>query len=71
MSFSAKVKREVCRISEMSKDEAISVLAGIMKVSGYFISRFKKQISFKITTENPAIARLVFKLLKEHFGISY
>ena len=26
-------------------------------------------MNFQITTENPAIARLIFKLLKEHFEI--
>ena len=34
MSFSFKVKNEICRFTEMSKNEAIAELAAIMKVSG-------------------------------------
>ncbi|WP_102399061.1 DNA-binding protein WhiA [Haloimpatiens massiliensis] len=69
MSFSSKVKSEVCRYVEVSRDEAIAILAGVMKVSGTIALASNKQLSFKITTENPSIARLVFKLLKAHFDI--
>jgi DNA-binding protein WhiA len=69
MSFSSKVKNEICRFTEMSKKEAIAELAAIMKVSGTIGLGSNKQINFQITTENPAIARLIFKLLKEHFLI--
>lgn len=69
MSFSAKVKREVCRITELERREAIAILGGIMKVSGTLSLGTNKQISFKTTTENPAIARLIFKLLKDYFDI--
>lgn len=34
MSFSAKVKREICRYVEMSSEEALAELSAIMKVSG-------------------------------------
>lgn len=69
MSFSLKVKNEVCRYVEMSKSQAIAELSAIMKVSGTLLLGGNKQFSFKVTTENPAIARFVFKLLKDHFGI--
>lgn len=69
MSFSAKVKSEVCRKTEYSKDESIAILSAIMKVSGTLTLGAKRQFSFRVNTENPSIARLVFKLLKEHFGI--
>jgi len=69
MSFSAKVKREVCRISNISKEEARAILSGIMKVSGSLSIASQRRINFKVTTENAAIARLIFKLLKEHFDI--
>ena len=59
MSFSVKVKNEVCRNVDISKDEAVAQLAAIMKVSGTFLIGGNKQISFKITTENPAIARFI------------
>lgn len=69
MSFSLKVKNEVCRYVEMDKSQAIAELSAIMKVSGTLLLGGNKQFSFKVTTENPAIARFVFKLLKDHFSI--
>ncbi|EPY6467774.1 DNA-binding protein WhiA [Clostridium sporogenes] len=68
MSFSLKVKNEVCKHIKINKQEAIAELSAIMKVSGTLLFT-NKQFKFKITTENAAIARLVFKILKEHFGI--
>ncbi|MCM1988438.1 DNA-binding protein WhiA [Oceanirhabdus seepicola] len=69
MSFSAKVKREVCRKGVNSKTEAIALLSGIMKVNGTISFSGAKGMAFKSTTENPAIARLIFKILKEYFNI--
>lgn len=69
MSFSAKVKGELCRYMELSKEEAIAQLSAIMKVSGTLSFTSGMQVSFKVTTENPATARLMFKLLKEHLSI--
>ena len=68
MSFSAKVKREICRYIDMSKEEATAELSAIMKVSGT-LAFSGTGLSFKMTTENPASARLVFTLLKDHFDI--
>ena len=68
MSFSAKVKREICRYVDMSKEEATAELSAIMKVSGT-LAFSGTGLSFKLTTENPASARLVFTLLKDHFDI--
>ncbi|MCY6371261.1 DNA-binding protein WhiA [Clostridium ganghwense] len=69
MSFSSKVKNEICRDTEFNKAEATALLSGIMKVSGTLGFSGDRKINFRVTTENPAIARLVFKLLKEHFNI--
>jgi cell division protein WhiA len=69
MSFSAKVKGEICRNTELSIDEAVAELAAIMRVSGTLSFVSNRQLSFRITTENPAIARLIFKILKEYFDI--
>ena len=68
MSFSAKVKSEVCRIGDLTKEEAVATLSAIMKVSGT-LGVTNRKISFRVITENAAIARLVFKLLKDYFGI--
>lgn len=69
MSFSAKVKSEVCRITNISTEEAKAILSAIMKVSGTLSLGSNKQLSFKVTTENPSIARYMFKVLKQHFNI--
>lgn len=69
MSFSAKVKNEICRYTDLSHNEATALLSGIMKVSGTIALEGRRQLSFKIATENAGIARLIFKLLKEHFNI--
>lgn len=68
MSFSAKVKSEITRDAEVTKEEASALISAIMRVSGTIMFSSSK-LSFKITTENPSTARFVFKLLKEHFDI--
>ena len=68
MSFSAKVKGEICRYTDISKEEALAELSAIMKGSGT-IGFSGKGLSFRITTENPASARHIFTILKEHFDI--
>lgn len=69
MSFSLKVKNEICREVDFQREEASALLSGIMKVSGTLTIGANRKIGFRVTTENPAIARLVFKLLKEYFDI--
>ncbi len=69
MSFSAKVKGEVCRIGELTREEAKAELSAVMKVSGTLSLGGNKQLSFRVTTENPSIARRIFKLLKQYFNI--
>ena len=69
MSFSAKVKSEVCRIGELTREEAKAEIAAIMKVSGTLSLGGNKQLSFRVTTENPSIARRIFKMLKQYFNI--
>ncbi|WP_297636173.1 DNA-binding protein WhiA [uncultured Clostridium sp.] len=68
MSFSSKVKGEICRYSDISREEALAELSAIMKVSGT-IAFSGLGLAFRITTENPTSARLIFSLLKEHFSI--
>ena len=63
MSFSAKVKGEICRYIDISKEEALAELSAIMKGSGT-IGFSGKGLSFRITTENPASARHIFTILK-------
>ncbi len=69
MSFSLKVKNEICRYTDLSKKEAIAEVSAIMKASGTLGLGSNKSLTFKVITENPAIARLLFKILKEHFNL--
>ena len=68
MSFSAKVKGEICRYTDISREEALAEISAIMKGSGT-IGFSGRGLSFKITTENPASARHIFTILKEYFDI--
>ncbi|MGM9973957.1 MAG: DNA-binding protein WhiA [Clostridiaceae bacterium] len=68
MSFSSKVKGEICRHTDLTKEEALAAISAIMKVSGT-LSFSGKALNFRVTTENPASARMIFSLLKEHFNI--
>lgn len=68
MSFSSKVKGEICRYVDISKGEALAEISAIMKVSGT-LAFSGSGLSFNMTTENPVSARLIFTLLKEHFDI--
>lgn len=68
MSFSSKVKGEICRYSDLTKDKALAEISAIMKVSGT-ITFSGSGLSFRIATENPASARHIFSLLKDHFKI--
>ncbi|NLK94291.1 MAG: DNA-binding protein WhiA [Clostridiales bacterium] len=68
MSFSSKVKGEISRYLDLSETEALAEISAIMKVGGT-IGFNGSGLSFKITTENPASARVIFTLLKEYCGI--
>ncbi|MCI6277145.1 MAG: DNA-binding protein WhiA [Clostridium sp.] len=69
MSFSSKVKGEICRNMDLTHEEAVAEISAIMKVSGTLSFTSGMQVSFKVSTENPATARLMFNILKEYFGI--
>lgn len=68
MSFSARVKSEITRNVEIEREEIISILSAIMRLSGT-IGLGGSKLSFKITTENPSTARFIFKLLKDSLQI--
>lgn len=70
MSFSSKTKNELTRMIGEDKCCQIAELSALIKVSGTLsLSGFKK-IDLTIVTENPAIARRVFSLLKKVFSIN-
>ncbi|QCX34473.1 DNA-binding protein WhiA [Caloramator sp. E03] len=69
MSFSSIAKNELCRINEEKRCCQIAELAAITRISGTVSIKGSQGLSFKIQTENPAIARRIFTLLKNAFGI--
>lgn len=70
MSFSAETKNELARVisnydyCNMTELAAIVRLAGSIQIAGY------RKVNLKITTELNSVARKVFKLLKQNFGIN-
>ena len=70
MSFSSKVKGEISKYIDLSPEEALAEISAIMKVGGT-LGFSGRGITFKITTENPGSARVMFTLLKEYCDIHY
>lgn len=68
MSFSSKVKGEISKYIDLSPEEALAEISAIMKVGGT-LGFSGRGITFKITTENPGSARVMFTLLKEYCNI--
>lgn len=69
MSFSTYTKNELSRIISNEKSYAMAELASIIRMSGSIQLMGFKRLNIKISTENAAIARKIFKLLKMHFNI--
>lgn len=64
MSYSGKVKSELLKPDDLNKEEALSLLAAIMKVAGT-MSISGRSLGFRVITENAGIARFIFRLAKE------
>jgi len=69
MSFSSKTKNELSRKTADDKCCQMAELSGIIHVSGSIQLAGNRKFNVKITTENPAVARLVFTLFKKSLGI--
>lgn len=69
MSFSQIAKNEICRISGEDRHCQLAELSALIKSSGTISLNGQHNIGFRISTENPAIARRVFSLLKNGFNI--
>ena len=70
MSFSTETKNELARVLSKKNYNNIIELSGIVRSSGSIQIVGYKKLSLKITTELSSVARKVFKLLKENFGIN-
>ncbi len=66
MSFSAKVKRELCNHENGVRHCDIAEIAGILNTCGH-VAYADGKLSVAIQTENPAVAKKFFKLVKSTF----
>lgn len=69
MSFSANIKSELCRIKS-SECCIKSELAALFLINGTVQINSKQGIVLNVTTENATIAKRIYTLIKEAFGIN-
>ncbi|AYW48499.1 DNA-binding protein WhiA [Tetragenococcus osmophilus] len=67
MSFAAEVKKELTGL-EVHREHAKAELAALIRMNGS-LSLFNHRFVLNIQTENAAIARRIYSLLKDHFGV--
>ncbi|SHE65327.1 DNA-binding protein WhiA [Desulforamulus putei] len=70
MSFSAVTKNELARVVGGKDCCRLAELAALIKMDGSVQISGQKKLSLNIVTENAAVARKIFKLLKNLFGLS-
>lgn len=70
MSFSSRTKGELARIYSKDSCCQLAELAALIRMTGTLqLTGREKKLSIKLTTENAAIARKLFKLFKTLFNI--
>ena len=70
MSFSSKLKEELSRQISPARHCQIAEMAAIISLCGKIIISEEDRYTIKIHTENVAVARKYFTLLKKTFNIS-
>ena len=70
MSFSAETKNELSRVTSENRCCNVTELAALVRLAGSIQIVGYKKLNLKITTELNSIARKIFKLLKQNFGIN-
>lgn len=68
MSYAADVKKELTTL-EVHREHAKAELAALIKMNG-MLSLVNRQLILNVQTENAAIARRIYTLLKDHYGAS-
>lgn len=68
LTFSTRTKNEISRLPIGNNNSALAELSALIHMGGSIFFSGQNNIGFKITTENAAIARRVFSLLKVKFG---
>ncbi len=67
MSFSSDIKKEITTLPVGRKCCQLSLIAGFMRFSGS-ITLTGGRMGIKLTTDNPAVARLFASQIKDYFG---
>jgi hypothetical protein len=70
LSFSSQVKSELARHIETSRHCRIAEIAALINMCGEILIHEDQKISIKFQTENAAVARKYFTLLKKTFNIN-
>ncbi|HZX21398.1 MAG TPA: DNA-binding protein WhiA [Clostridia bacterium] len=71
MSFSSRTKGELARIYSEERCCQLAELAALVRMSGTLqLTGGKQKLNIKLITENPAVARKLFKLFKTLFNIN-
>ncbi|MEL7605282.1 MAG: DNA-binding protein WhiA [Sedimentibacter saalensis] len=70
MTFSSKIKDELSRTEINSDVAAQAEISALVRTMGYISFKGFNKIEVEFSTENAAVARRIFKLLKIAYGIS-
>ena len=68
MSFTADTKKELTTLSAGKKCCQLAQITGFLKYAGSVTLLAGGKVGLRVTTENPAVARLFVKLIKDYFG---
>lgn len=68
MSFASDVKKDLTKL-EVHREHAKAELAALIRMNGA-ISMNHKMMILNVQTENAAIARRIYSLLKDHYGVT-
>ena len=70
MSYSSETKEELCRFEPDSVCCLLAELSGIISAAGAVVIRGGGEKRLSIETENSAVARRVFRLLRDVFDVT-
>ena len=68
MSYALDVKKELTTISVTRKCCQLAEIAGFLRFSSGIVLSGSGRMGVRVSTDNPAVARLVMSLIKDYFG---
>lgn len=68
MSFTSDVKKELTTLNAGKKCCQLAQITGFLKFAGSVTLLAGGKVGLRVTTENPAVARLFVALIKDYFG---